>query len=77
MQPRPRVVANVLLATALVSGAAIAGGCSTTPSTRSERAALSGDVQAFVSRTKETDPSIKRFFENCAGYAAIPSIAKG
>ena len=74
---RPRILATVLLATALASAATVVGGCSTTPSTRSERAALGGDVQAFVSRAKETDPSLRRFFESCAGYAAIPSIAKG
>lgn len=68
---------SIVLAASLLSGGLLATACSTTPSTKSERSALGTSTQAFVTTAKETDPSLKKFFDSCAGYAAIPSIAKG
>ena len=68
-----RTASAALVAAALVAGAA----CSTTPRSESSRKVLTADVDAFVVRLRELDPSLKTFFDNCVGYAAFPSIAKG
>ena len=62
---------------ALAAIVGVAASCSTAPSSGSERRALTSDTNAFLGRVKETDPSLSRFFTNCAGYAAIPEIGKG
>ena len=51
--------------------------CSTAPKTPSERRALSTSTSSFLTRAREADPSLSRFFDNCVGYAAIPEIGKG
>lgn len=68
-----RTASAALVAAALVAGAA----CSTTPKSEASRKVLTADVNAFVVRLRELDPSLKSFFDNCVGYAAFPSIAKG
>jgi len=52
-------------------------GCSTAPTSESARTVQSADVNAFLMRVKEEDPSIWKFFENCEAFAAFPDIGKG
>ncbi|MCE2884340.1 MAG: hypothetical protein LW806_05495 [Planctomycetaceae bacterium] len=65
-----------LVATALVSTLTLTA-CNTTPQTAEDRAALTSRTASFVGNAKSLDPSLSKFFDNCVGYAAIPSIAKG
>jgi len=68
---KPLIVSAILLAPlALV-------GCSTAPTSESARTVQSSDVDAFVTRVKEEDPSMKKFFESCEAFAAFPDIGKG
>ena len=71
-----RIVAYIALA-AVVAVIGLAASCSTAPEKPRERRALNIDTAAFITRAKETDRSLHRFFENCVGYAAIPEIGKG
>lgn len=84
MQPQTEfTVANLRRTLALVAIAAllgivaIAASCSTAPKSASDRRALTADANAFVLRAKETDPSLRRFFDDCVGYAVMPEIGKG
>lgn len=72
---RPSVVR--LFARALAVAALAAAACSTAPKSESDRTALHSDAHAFLTRARETDPSLDRFFNNCTGYAVFPSIGKG
>jgi len=65
-----------LVTTALVSTLTLTA-CNTTPQSSEDRAALTTRTASFVSNAKSLDPSLTKFFDNCVGYAAIPSIAKG
>ena len=68
---KPLIVSAILLAPlALV-------GCSTAPTSESARTVQSSDVDAFVTRVKEEDPSMKKFFESCEAFAVFPDIGKG
>jgi lipid-binding SYLF domain-containing protein len=70
-----QTLGTVFVSSALLAGALAA--CSTTPQSETKREALSIDTKAFVERTRKTDPTLDKFFDNCVGYAAFPSIGKG
>jgi lipid-binding SYLF domain-containing protein len=54
------------------------GGCSTTaPKTAEARATLDDEVAAAISRTKERDPGLDRWYRDSAGYAVFPNVGKG
>jgi lipid-binding SYLF domain-containing protein len=62
----------------LVFGSGLwAGGCATAPRTAEGRATLDDEAAAAVSRTKERDPGLDRFFREAAAYAVFPSVGKG
>lgn len=63
-----------LLSVALL---ALATGCATAPETPAERTALTADAAAFVVRARQSDTSLRRFFDTCSGYAVFPEIGKG
>jgi len=71
-----RTVVYIALA-ALIGVVGLAASCTTAPTHAKERRALSIDTAAFITRAKETDRSLNKFFSNCVGYAAIPEIGKG
>ncbi len=52
-------------------------GCDTTPRSESKRTMLADDVQTAIAKFKAADPSIRKFFDNAAGYAVLPSVGKG
>ena len=72
-----RLGASLLAATATLSLLAITAACSTAPESTADRALLSSDTSAFLTRARTTDPSLSRFFDDCAGYAVLPEIGKG
>ena len=72
-----RRTASYVAIAAAVAIIGLAASCSTAPEKPQERRALSIDTAAFITRAKETDRSLQRFFDNCVGYAAIPEIGKG
>jgi hypothetical protein len=49
-------------------------GCSTTPSGPGQGRALNADVQAAIQKALDTDPSLKTFFQDSAGYAVFPGV---
>jgi lipid-binding SYLF domain-containing protein len=58
-------------------GSLLVGGCSTAPKTEGGRATLNDEVATAVSRMKERDPGLDRFFREASGYAVFPSVGKG
>lgn len=70
------VLAN-LVACAMLGAALATAACSTAPKSEAERTALQVDATSFLTQARETDPTLSRFFGNCAGYAVFPSIGKG
>lgn len=52
-------------------------GCSTAPKSEAARTVQSVDVDAFITRIKAEDPSMKKFFGGCEAFAAFPDIGKG
>ena len=73
----PRAIVTILTACILAGASISITACSTAPKNEAERTALQVDSSAFLTRARETDPSLDRFFNNCAGYAVFPSIGKG
>lgn len=72
-----RTFVRGLLACALASATLATAACSTAPKSEAERTALQVDTTAFLTEARETDPTLERFFDSCAGYAVFPSIGKG
>jgi lipid-binding SYLF domain-containing protein len=62
---------------ALLTAAAIMGGCSTAPKSASERASLQSESTATINRFKAQDPGMEAFFKDAQGYAVFPTVAKG
>jgi len=52
-------------------------GCSTAPSSQSDREILQKDAGLTVDKFKAADPDMQKFFTNSAAYAVFPSITKG
>ena len=75
--PTARSAFAVLVACTASSAALFAAACTTAPRSESERTALQVDTTAFLAQARETDPTLDRFFDNCAGYAVFPAIGKG
>lgn len=72
-----RTFVHGLLACALAGATLATAACSTAPKSEAERTALQVDTTAFLTEARETDPTLERFFDSCAGYAVFPSIGKG
>jgi lipid-binding SYLF domain-containing protein len=72
-----RRTASYVALAAAIAMIGLAASCSTAPEKPRERRALTIDTAAFITRAKETDRSLRKFFDDCAGYAAIPEIGKG
>lgn len=52
-------------------------GCQTAPRTEEDRAALERRAVSTKERFRESDPSLKTFFDTAHGYAVFPQITKG
>jgi lipid-binding SYLF domain-containing protein len=72
-----RTAASFVAAALALSLLAMTAACSTAPESKADRALLTSDTSAFLSRARTTDPTLDRFFDNCAGYAVMPEIGKG
>jgi lipid-binding SYLF domain-containing protein len=56
---------------------AILAGCSTAPSSQSDRDMLEKESDLTIQKFKAADPDIQKFLDDAAGYAVFPSIMKG
>jgi lipid-binding SYLF domain-containing protein len=63
--------------TVLAIVVACLGGCSTVPPTEGGKTDLQSDVQAAIDRAKTVDPTLKKSFDESAGYAVFPNVGKG
>jgi lipid-binding SYLF domain-containing protein len=52
-------------------------GCATAPRTAEGRAELNTKVQNAVDSAVKSDPGLKKFFDEAAGYAVFPTVGKG
>jgi len=55
----------------------LVAGCSTAPKSAEGRAELNTKVQNAVDSAVESDPGLKKFFDEAAGYAVFPTVGKG
>jgi lipid-binding SYLF domain-containing protein len=52
-------------------------GCATAPKTAEGKAELSTKVQNAIDNALKSDPGLKKFFDEAAGYAVFPTVGKG
>ena len=52
-------------------------GCATAPKTAEGKAELNTKVRNAIDSAVKTDPGLKKFFDEAAGYAAFPTVGKG
>lgn len=52
-------------------------GCATAPKTAEGKAELHTKVQNAVDKAVKSDPGLKKFFDEAAGYAVFPTVGKG
>jgi len=62
---------------AAVAAVILAGCGATAPETKEEAHSRTKEVQAAVAKFRETDPGLKKWFEEAHGYAVFPSVGKG
>jgi lipid-binding SYLF domain-containing protein len=68
---RPSTLLAALVGLFLVTG------CATAPSSQEGRSQLEKEAAEAVAKAKRTDPSMVSVLDSAAGYAVIPSVAKG
>lgn len=61
----------------LMLGAVLTAGCSPVPKRAESKDVLDAQINEAITRFKEEDPGIRRFFDQSAGYAVFPSVFKG
>ncbi|MEY3141620.1 MAG: hypothetical protein RLY21_113 [Planctomycetota bacterium] len=76
-EKNPGKFATSMIACAIAGAALAVTACTTAPKSEAERTALQVDTTAFITQARDTDPTLTRFFDNCAGYAVFPEIGKG
>lgn len=59
------------------AGLLLAGGCSTAPKGEVAKTDLDQDVRSTITKARNQDPGLDRFFNQSAGYAVFPSVGKG
>ncbi|MHC4677185.1 MAG: lipid-binding SYLF domain-containing protein [Planctomycetota bacterium] len=52
-------------------------GCATAPRTAEGKAEMNTKVQSAIDSAVESDPGLKKFFDEAAGYAVFPTVGKG
>jgi len=52
-------------------------GCATAPKTAEGRAELNTKVRNSINSAVESDPGLKKFVDEAAGYAVFPTVGKG
>jgi lipid-binding SYLF domain-containing protein len=55
----------------------LVAGCATAPKTAEGKAELNTKVQNAVDNALKSDPGLKKFFDEAAGYAVFPTVGKG
>jgi lipid-binding SYLF domain-containing protein len=69
-----RIVSTVVLVAVAVL---LVTGCATAPRTAEGKAELNTKVQKAMDRAVKSDPGLKKFFDEAAGYAVFPTVGKG
>lgn len=52
-------------------------GCATAPRTAEGKTELNRKVQSAITSAMKSDPGLKKFFDEAAGYAVFPTVGKG
>ncbi|MCY2953748.1 MAG: lipid-binding SYLF domain-containing protein [Planctomycetota bacterium] len=52
-------------------------GCATAPTSESGKADKVADANKTIADAQRNDPSLKKFFDEAAGYAVFPTVGKG
>lgn len=55
----------------------VVAGCSTAPKSTAERMDLRTEAAQKIASARATDPSLRPFFDDSAGYAVFPTVGKG
>lgn len=55
----------------------LATGCATAPKTTEGKAELNTKVRNAMDKAVKSDPGLKKFFDEAAGYAVFPTVGKG
>lgn len=67
-----------VVAAGLVAGTlAVAGGCSTAPSTVEGKSNIRAEADATLATAKTNDPSLGTLLSGARGYAVFPTVGKG
>jgi lipid-binding SYLF domain-containing protein len=61
----------------VVSTSFLVTGCATAPKTAEGKAELNTKVQNSMDKAVKSDPGLKKFFDEAAGYAVFPTVGKG
>lgn len=69
-----RVICHSSLLGVLVLAAA---GCSTAPKTTAERTDLKAEAAQALAKAQASDPTLRPFIQDAAGYAVFPTVGKG
>jgi lipid-binding SYLF domain-containing protein len=69
---------RIVLACMIVAVAVfLVTGCATAPKTAEAKAELNTKVQNAIDSAVKSDPGLKKFFDEAAGYAVFPTVGKG
>jgi len=69
---------RIVLTCVFVTVAAfLIAGCATAPRTAEGKAELNTKVRNAVDSAVKSDPGLKKFFDEAAGYAVFPTVGKG
>jgi len=68
-----------IVSTCMIVGVAmfLVAGCATAPKSAEGRAELNTKVQNAKESAVKSDPGLKKFFDEAAGYAVFPTVGKG
>jgi lipid-binding SYLF domain-containing protein len=55
----------------------LVAGCATAPKTAEGKAELNTKVRNSIDEAVKSDPGLKKFFDEAAGYAVFPTVGKG
>jgi lipid-binding SYLF domain-containing protein len=69
-----RIVSTYMLVAVI---AFLIAGCATAPKSAEDKAELSTKVQNAKQSAIQSDPGLRKFFDEAAGYAIFPTVGKG
>jgi lipid-binding SYLF domain-containing protein len=67
----------VLTCMLVVTTLFLVAGCATAPKTAEGKAELNTKVRNSIDEAVKSDPGLKKFFDEAAGYAVFPTVGKG